>query len=78
MSDYYRPSGLGGFSFFPPVIKNLLIINGVIFLIQVLGEKIAASSGLTLSDILTKYFALLPKHNVAPRPRLSVQTIHAG
>ncbi|HET54894.1 MAG TPA: rhomboid family intramembrane serine protease, partial [Ignavibacteria bacterium] len=25
--DYYRPSGFGGFSFFPPIIKNLLIIN---------------------------------------------------
>ena len=60
MSDYYRPSGFGGFSFFPPVIKNLLIINGVVFLIQILGEKIAASSGLTLSNILTKYFALIP------------------
>jgi len=60
VNDQYRPSGLGGFSFFPPVIKNLLIINAVIFLIQMLGEKIAASSGLTLSDILTKYFALIP------------------
>lgn len=60
MSQYYRPSGFGGFSFFPPVIKNLLIINAVIFLIQALGERIAASSGLTLSDILTKYFALIP------------------
>ena len=60
MSDHYRPSGFGGFSFFPPVIKNLLIINAVIFLIQMLGEKIAASSGLTLSDILTKYFSLIP------------------
>jgi len=59
VSDYYRPSGFGGFSFFPPVIKNLLIINGVVFLIQILGEKIAASSGLTLSNILTKYFALM-------------------
>ncbi len=60
MSDYYRPSGLGGFSFFPPVIKNLLIINAVVFMIQILGEKIIASSGLTLSDILTKYFSLIP------------------
>ncbi len=60
MSDHYRPSGFGGFSFFPPIIKNLLIINGVVFLIQILGEKIAASSGLTLSDILTKYFSLIP------------------
>ncbi|NWF89246.1 MAG: rhomboid family intramembrane serine protease [Ignavibacteriaceae bacterium] len=60
MSDNYRPSGFGGFSFLPPVIKNLLIINVVVFFIQLLGEKIAASSGLTLSDILTKYFSLIP------------------
>lgn len=60
MSSYYRPSGFGGFSFFPPVIKNLLIINGVIFLLQVLGERISASSGFTMSDILTKYFSLIP------------------
>lgn len=60
MSDYYRPTGFGGFSFFPPVIKNLLIINVVVFLIQILGEKIIASSGLTLSDMLTKYFSLIP------------------
>lgn len=60
MSDYYRPSGFGGFSFFPPVIKNLLIINAIVFLIQYLGERIAASSGLTLADILMKYFSLIP------------------
>lgn len=60
MSDYYRPSGLGGFSFFPPVIKNLLIINAIVFLIQVLGERIATSSGYTISLLLTKYFALIP------------------
>lgn len=60
MSNYYRPSGFGGFSFFPPVIKNLLIINAVVFILQVLGERIALSSGYTVSLLLTKYFALIP------------------
>lgn len=60
MSDYYRPSGFGGFSFFPPVIKNLLIINASVFLIQVLGERIIVSPGLTFSTVLIKYFALIP------------------
>ncbi len=60
MSNYYRPSGFGGFSFFPPVIKNLLIINGAVFIVQMLGEGIRMGSGFTLSDIITKYFALLP------------------
>lgn len=60
MSDYYRPSGFGGFSFFPPVIKNLLIINVIVFLIQVIGQGISSSNGLSFSDIITKYFALIP------------------
>ena len=29
---YYRPGVFGGFSFFPPVIKALLIINGLMWL----------------------------------------------
>ncbi len=63
----YRPSGFGGFSFFPPVIKNLLIINGVVFLLQMLGQNITTSDGWSLNDIITKYFALIPigGYNVA-------------
>jgi membrane associated rhomboid family serine protease len=39
MSNYYRPGGVG-FSFFPPVIKNLLIINAaVFFLMYFLGDQ---------------------------------------
>ena len=60
MSDYYRPSGFGGFSYFPPVIKNLMIINGIVFFIQMLGQQITTSTGLTIADIITKYFALIP------------------
>lgn len=58
-NNYYRPSGFGGFSFFPPVIKNLLIINGIVFLIQVLGQQFTVD-GLAISDLITKYFALIP------------------
>ncbi len=60
MNGSYRPRGFGGFSVFPPVIKNLLIINGVIFFFQVIGENINTGGGLRLSDVLTKYFALIP------------------
>ena len=38
--DYYRPTGFGGFSLFPPIIKKLLIINGIVFFIQLLFEKL--------------------------------------
>ena len=35
--NYYRPSMQGGFQFFPPVIKALLITNVAVFIILGLG-----------------------------------------
>lgn len=59
--DYYRPAGFGGFSFFPPVIKQLLIINGIVFFIQFLAKSIAVEGGIiTLEHYITKYFGLIP------------------
>ncbi len=63
--DYYRPSGFGGFSFFPPVLKKLLFANGIVFFIQLISQMIVygyTSDGYTLSYeyFLTKYFALNP------------------
>ncbi|MBV6512076.1 MAG: Rhomboid protease GlpG [Ignavibacteriaceae bacterium] len=58
MSDgYYRPGGMG-WSYFPPVIKNLLIINGVIYLLQNLAGSVVMD-GMRGSDVLLKYFALM-------------------
>jgi membrane associated rhomboid family serine protease len=57
--NYYRPGGFGGFSFFPPVIKNLLIFNGVIYLIQILMENVAIGAD-RADHILLKWFALIP------------------
>lgn len=48
-SEPYRPSS--SFSNFPPVIKNLLIINGIVFLGQFTP---------VIGDILIRYFALYP------------------
>ncbi len=58
MSNNYRPGGFG-FSLFPPVIKNLLIINGVVFFLQLLMQ------GLTFQGVpgvyyLDHWFALNP------------------
>ncbi len=40
MNNNYRPVGFGGgFLSFPPVIKNLLIINGIVFFFQILLEN---------------------------------------
>jgi len=57
--DYYRPYGFGGFSFFPPVIKNLLIINVGVFLIQMIFDNINFN-GVPGWYILNRYFALNP------------------
>ena len=88
MSDYYKPSGFGGFSFFPPVIKNLLIINAIVFIIQTLGQQVGVGNGLTFSDIITKYFALIPlggmnlggyiHWNFYPWQLISYQFMHGG
>jgi membrane associated rhomboid family serine protease len=57
--SYYRPKGFGGFSFFPPVLKNLLIINGVVFLFQILFGEVMIG-GVPGNYILNKWFALNP------------------
>lgn len=57
--DYYRPSGFGGFSFFPPVIKNLLIINVGVFILQMIFDNLSFS-GVPGWYILNRYFALNP------------------
>ena len=58
MNNSYKP--FGGFSVFPPVIKNLLIINVVVFFIQILSENFLVGPGFKLSDMLMKYFSLIP------------------
>lgn len=57
MNNYYKPSGFGGFSLFPPVIKNLLIINAAVFLIQLMGQYVVVQ-GNTLEDYILRWFGL--------------------
>ena len=57
--DYYKPSGFGGFTFFPPVIKNLLIINVAVFVLQMLFDMISFGN-IPGGYILNHYFALNP------------------
>ena len=61
MSNYYRPGGMG-FSFFPPVIKNLLIINGVVFLLQLVMQGLTFQ-GIPGAYIVDHWFALNPIGN---------------
>lgn len=57
--NYYRPSFFGGFQFFPPVIKTLLIANAAVFLgMLFLGDfRIGAFS---FGDFFYHSFALWP------------------
>jgi membrane associated rhomboid family serine protease len=57
MNNSYRP--FGGFSVFPPVIKNLLIINVVVFFIQMIANNLMLG-GKPLWYVLNIWFALNP------------------
>jgi membrane associated rhomboid family serine protease len=76
--DYYRPSGFGGFSFFPPVIKNLLIINGAIFFIMLMMQNIKFN-GIPAENIIIRWFALMPLgHGFEIWQLVSYQFLHGG
>jgi membrane associated rhomboid family serine protease len=82
MSNYHRP-GFGGFSVFPPVIKNLMIINVAVFFIQILGSEIIVSGKTPLSQVLIQYFALIPIGTFAdasfyPWQLITYQFMHGG
>ena len=57
MNNSYRP--FGGFSVFPPVIKNLLIINVAVFFIQMIANNLMLG-GKPLWYLLNMWFALNP------------------
>jgi membrane associated rhomboid family serine protease len=59
-SNYYRPSLFGGFKFFPPVIKTLLISNVAVFLFVNLLSGAFTVGGASLSAVLSSIFALCP------------------
>jgi membrane associated rhomboid family serine protease len=58
-STYYRPSPFGGFRFFPPVIKALLLSNAAVFLLAVFFGAFRIGET-QLVAIITSIFALYP------------------
>lgn len=60
--NYYRPSPFGGFKFFPPVIKALLISNVSLFLLASFFGMFRIGS-LPLESIINFVFALYPLGN---------------
>ncbi|MBL0175541.1 MAG: rhomboid family intramembrane serine protease [Ignavibacteria bacterium] len=56
----YRPS-FGGFSFFPPVIRNLILINGAAFLLQqIFDSGLLLVGGTPLTIVFRDLFYLQP------------------
>ncbi len=68
----------GGFQFFPPMIKMLLIINTAVFLLQLILQSFSFS-GVPLYGVFIRYFALLPLGNgFLPWQLVTYQFLHAG
>lgn len=78
MNNYYRP--FGGFNVFPPVIKNLLIINVAVFIIQMLSSNLMVG-GTRLAALLNWWFALNPigdGYNFQVWQLITYQFMHGG
>ena len=80
MSNSYRPRGFGKFSVFPPIIKNLLIINAAVFFFQLLASNfmIGGKPGIY---VLQEWFALNPiveGANFQVWQLITYQFMHAG
>jgi len=86
VNSYYRPRGFGGFFSFPPVIKNLLIINCIVFFIQLIMDNISFN-GVPGWYIINRWFALNPisGYDAADKPfnfqiwqLITYQFMHGG
>lgn len=77
--SYYRPGFLGGFSFFPPVIKALLISNIAIWLLLDLLLSRFTVSGVPIFALFSEYLALWPiGMNFYPWQLLTYMFMHGG
>lgn len=79
---YYRPSFFGGFSFFPPVIKWLLIGNTAVWLLMAFFLAPFKLGGMPIGGdfgILTKLLALWPiGENFWPWQLFTYMFLHGG
>ncbi|MCX7908703.1 MAG: rhomboid family intramembrane serine protease [Ignavibacteria bacterium] len=80
MNKQFVRNGFGGFSFFPPVIKSLLIINVVVFLFDAFFLGIYHIENVPLSVFFAKYFYLQPieSGNFYIWQLITYQFIHGG
>ena len=80
MNGTYRPRGFGGFNVFPPIIKNLLIINAVVYFIQMIFGEVMIE-GTPGWYVLNKWFALNPfadGYNFQIWQLITYQFMHGG
>jgi membrane associated rhomboid family serine protease len=78
-NNYYRPSLFGGFHFFPPVIKALLLVNGSVFIFQFFFLNLFHIHEISLNNIFERYFALLPLGaGFLPWQLITYQFMHGG
>lgn len=75
----YKPQ-MGGFSFFPPMIKFLLLANILVFLAEALILSTIGLEGVPLSRYFSHYFALQPIQNGGfyPWQLITYQFMHGG
>ncbi len=74
---YYRPSFFSGFSFFPPVIKTLLISNTIIWLLTDFFPF--SINNVPVNSVIMKFFALWPwGPNFWPWQLLTYMFLHGG
>ncbi|MGB2867145.1 MAG: rhomboid family intramembrane serine protease [Bacteroidota bacterium] len=77
MSNYYRPSMFGGFSFFPPVIKGLIITNAAVFVLLYFFGAFRMD-GMSLAWVFNTYLGLMPLFNgFYPWQLITYQFMHA-
>lgn len=76
--NYYKPSFFGGFQFFPPVIKTLLLINAAVFIILGLGGRMFTLGGIPLEVFFNHYLGLMPLgYGFWPWQLITYQFMHA-
>jgi membrane associated rhomboid family serine protease len=75
----YRPTFFGGFSLFPPVIKALLVINGVVWLLLDVLLPPFRIHDIPIFAIFAEYLALWPPgENFWPWQLLTYMFLHGG
>jgi membrane associated rhomboid family serine protease len=76
---YFRPGMFGGFSFFPPVIKALLISNVAIWLVFGFFLPLFTFRGVPIFAIFSEYLALWPLgSNFWPWQLVTYMFMHGG